>query len=183
MMNEWGVPPIELFSLLYRYAKKLASNNCYVPDIAIAGGFSFEDQIFKGLALGAPYFKLIGMARAPLAAVMVGKTIGKSIREGQISGDIKNFGSSIEEIFVTSTELKEKVGNKFNDIPASALGLYTYFERLSQGLKQLMCGSRKFSLSYISRDDIAALTKEASEISGIPYIMDIDKKEVEKILK
>ncbi|MEM4347569.1 MAG: FMN-binding glutamate synthase family protein [Candidatus Altiarchaeota archaeon] len=183
MMNEWGVPPIELFSLLYRYAKKLASNNCYVPDIAIAGGFSFEDQIFKGLALGAPYFKLIGMARAPLAAVMVGKTIGKSIREGQIPGDIKNFGSSIEEIFVTSTELKEKVGNKFKDIPASALGLYTYFERLSQGLKQLMCGSRKFSLSYISRDDIAALTKEASEISGIPYIMDIDKKEVEKILK
>jgi hypothetical protein len=46
-----------------------------------------------------------------------------------------------------------------------------------------MSGNRKFGLSYITRDDIAALTKEAADISGIPYIMDADKAEVEKILK
>lgn len=49
-------------------------------------------------------------------------------------------------------------------------------------MQQFMCGFRKFALDYISRDDIAALTKEAAELSGLKYIMDVDKDEVEKIL-
>ncbi|MEW6685740.1 MAG: FMN-binding glutamate synthase family protein [Candidatus Edwardsbacteria bacterium] len=183
MMNEWGVPPVELHSLLYQYADKLAKKGEFVPDIAIAGGFTFEDQIFKGLALGAPYFKLVGMARGPVAAAMVGKTIGKRIAEGDIPVYIERFGSTIEEIFVTAVELKHKLGKEFEKVPPGAIGLYTYFERLAQGLRQLMCGNRKFALKYIARDDIAALSKEAAEISGIPYVMDSDKEEVEKILK
>ena len=59
MMNEWGVPPVELHSLTYQYADQLAKKGEYVPALAFAGGFTFEDQIFKGLALGAPYVKLI----------------------------------------------------------------------------------------------------------------------------
>jgi hypothetical protein len=46
-----------------------------------------------------------------------------------------------------------------------------------------MAGARKFALHYISRDDIAAITKDAANISGIPYILDVDKDEVAKILK
>ena len=45
-----------------------------------------------------------------------------------------------------------------------------------------MAGTRKFAREYISRDDIASLTREASDISGIPYIMDYQKEEAEKIL-
>jgi hypothetical protein len=45
-----------------------------------------------------------------------------------------------------------------------------------------MAGSRKFALQFISREDIAALTREASEISGIPYVLDADEDEVAKIL-
>ncbi len=45
-----------------------------------------------------------------------------------------------------------------------------------------MAGSRKFSLEHMSRDDLAALTPEAAEISGIPYIMDADKDEIEKLM-
>jgi hypothetical protein len=45
-----------------------------------------------------------------------------------------------------------------------------------------MCGSRKFALDHISRNDITALTKEASDISGIPYVMETDEEEVENIL-
>ncbi len=45
-----------------------------------------------------------------------------------------------------------------------------------------MCGSRKFSLEYISRDDLACLTHEAADISGIPFITDVDKVQVEEIL-
>lgn len=182
MMNEWGVPEVELHSLLYKYVDKLAKKGEYVPDIAIAGGFAFEDQIFKGLALGAPYFKLVGMARAPLAAAMVGKTIGKKIKEGMIPVFVERFGSSAEEIFVTAPDLKRKFGKDFDNLPTGAIGLFTYMERLHQGLRQIMAGSRKFSPEYIARDDIAALTREASEISGIKYIMDSDKEEAEKIL-
>lgn len=182
MMNEWGVPPVELHSLLYRYVDKLVKKGEYVPDIAIAGGFTFEDQIFKGLAMGAPYFKIVGMARSPLAAAMVGKTIGKALDEGLLPVYVGRFGNNKEEIFVTAPELKKKYGKDFNRIPTGALGVYTYYARLAQGLKQIMAGNRKFGLQHITRDDIASLTKEVEKISGIPYVMDADKEEAEKIL-
>jgi glutamate synthase domain-containing protein 2 len=149
----------------------------------VSGGFTFEDQIFKGLAMGAPYVKMIGMARAPIAAAMVGKTIGRSIEINQVPVYIERFGNSKDEIFVTAANLRKELGNdEFEKLPAGAIGLYTYYKRLAQGLRQLMAGCRKFSLEYISRDDIASLTREASAISGIKYIMDIDKEESKKIL-
>jgi glutamate synthase domain-containing protein 2 len=183
MMNEWGVPPVELHSLMYQYAKCLADEGKYVPPLAVAGGFTFEDQIFKGLALGAPFVKMVGMARAPIAAAMVGKTIGRAIEEDQLPVYIERFGNSRDEIFVTASALRQELGSEaFETVPTAALGLYTYYERLAQGLRQLMAGSRKFSLGYISRDDIAALTHEAADISAIPFVMDVDKREVEEIL-
>jgi glutamate synthase domain-containing protein 2 len=183
MMNEWGMPPVELHSLLYQYARRLAERGYKIPALAVAGGFTFEDQIFKGLALGAPYVKLVGMARAPIAAAMVGKTIGRAISDGHLPVYVERFGNSVDEIFVTASELRKELGDDaFEKLPPGAIGLYTYYERLAQGLRQLMCGSRKFSLEYVSRDDLAALTPQAAAISGIPYITDVDKAEVEEIL-
>jgi len=184
MMNEWGVPPVELHSMTYLYAKELADRKEYVPPIAVAGGFTFEDQIYKGLAMSAPFTRLVGMARAPIAAVMVGKTIGKTIDEGQLPVYVERFGQTRDEIFVTSPELRKELGDKvFEALPTGAIGLYTYYERLAQGLRQLMAGSRKFRTDLLTRDDIAALTREAAEISGIQFIMDVDKAEVAKILR
>jgi glutamate synthase domain-containing protein 2 len=183
MMNEWGIPSVEIWSLTYNYADRLAKAGEYVPDIAFAGGITFEDQIFKALALGAPYVKAIGMARSPMAAAMVGKTIGSRVKDGQIPVYVERFGSSAEEIFVTAPELKLKYKTRFNDLPTGAIGVYTYFKRLSQGLRQMMAGERKFALEYITRGDIAALTQDAARISGIHYIMDVDKDEVDSILK
>ena len=183
MMNEWGVPPVELHSLLYQYARTLAGAGKHVPALAVAGGFTFEDQIFKGLAMGAPFVKLVGMARAPIAAAMVGKTIGRAIEEGQIPIYVERFGSTRDEIFVTAGSLRHELGDEaFEVLPTGALGLYTYYERLAQGLRQLMAGSRKFSVECLSRDDIAALTPEAAAVSGIPYVMDVDRSEAEQIL-
>lgn len=183
MMNEWGMPAVELHSMAVSYAKKIADAGGYVPPLAFGGGFAFEDQIFKGLALGAPFVKLIGQARAPIAAAMVGKTIGRAIDEGQIPVYVERFGDRKDEIFVTATELRKHLGDdEFERLPAGAIGLYTYYERLAQGLRQLMAGSRKFAIKYISRDDIAALTPEAARVSGITYIMDVDKEEAERIV-
>jgi len=182
MMNDWGVPPIELWSLFYNYLTQLENKKKHIPAAAFASGISMEDQMFKGLALGAPFFKMIGMGRAPLAAAMVGKNLGIAIEDGDLPVYVSRFGRTKDEIFETTPELRKKYGDKFDEIPTGAIGLYTYMKRLNQGLRQIMCGSRKFALKYIDRGDIAALTREASEISGIPYIMDCDKKEAAKIL-
>ena len=184
MMNEWDIPPVELHSLLYEYAKRLSAQGRQVPALAVAGGFTFEDQIFKGLALGAPYVKLVGMARSPIAAAMVGKTIGRAIDENQIPVYVERFGHTKDEIFVTANALRKELGDStFEKLPCGALGLYTYYERLAQGLRQLMAGSRKFSVERLSREDIAALTRDAADISGIRYIMEVDKEEVNEILR
>jgi hypothetical protein len=45
-----------------------------------------------------------------------------------------------------------------------------------------MAGARKFALRYVDRNDLVALTREAEHISGIPYVMDADKDEIDQIL-
>ncbi|MBC8274786.1 MAG: FMN-binding glutamate synthase family protein [Chloroflexi bacterium] len=182
MMNEWGVPGIELWSVLYKCCNRLTAKGEYVPDIVLAGGFILEDQIFKGFALCAPYVKAIAMARAPLAAAMVGKTIGEAINGGQLPIYLQRFGNTRESIFVTAEGLKREYGKDYEKIPTAAIGLYTYYERLAQGLRQLMAGGRKFALEHITRNDIAALTPEAAKVSGIPLVSDLDAEEVDKIL-
>jgi hypothetical protein len=114
---------------------------------------------------------------------MVGKTIGGRINDGQVPVYVERFGNSKDEIFVTAPELRRRFGDRFEELPTGAIGVYTYFKRLSQGLRQMMAGERKFTLDYVTRDDIAAITKEAADISGIPFITDVDKDEVQKILK
>jgi len=182
MMNEWGIPTVYLECLTYQFCEKLAKKKRHIPSIAIAGGFTLEDHIFKGLALGAPYVKLIAMGRAPITACMVGKTVGNLIKQGKVPEEYKKYGDTIEQIFVSCAELKKEYGKDFNKIPTGAIGVYTYFTRLSAGLKQLMAGARKFNLSLIDRSDLIALTEESAKISGIPYVMDSDKEEIDKIL-
>jgi glutamate synthase domain-containing protein 2 len=183
MMNEWGVPSVELHSLAYKYTHQIAQKGKYVAPMAFGGGFTFEDAIFKGLALGAPYTKLIGMARGPIAAAMVGKTIGRNIDDGQIPVYVERFGNTKDEIFVTAPHLRQELGDAdFEKLPTGAIGLYTYYERLAQGLCQLMAGNRKFATKHITRDDIACLTREAASVSGISYVTEADHNAVEEIL-
>ncbi len=182
MMNEWGVPTVYLQSLAYNFAKVLDDKGEYVPDMAIAGGFGLEDQIFKGLSLGAPYFKFVGMARSPITACMVGKTLAGKISDGTLPKSIEKYGTDMESVFVELSNLRKIFGTKADSLPGSAIGLYTYYKRLSQGLRQLMCGARKFALEHITREDIVSLTKIAASVSGIPFVMDFEKDEVTSIL-
>jgi len=99
---------------------------------------------------------------------------------------LKSKGQSIEEgyfrLFAVSAQLKERFGKDFSALPAGAIGMYSYLDRLRQGLQQLMAGARKFSLQYIDRNDLVALTREAADVSGIPYVMESDQEEINKIL-
>jgi glutamate synthase domain-containing protein 2 len=182
MMNEWGIPTVELECLLYQMLKRIDEQGKYVPPVAMAGGFALEDHIFKGIALAAPYVKAICMGRATFAAAMAAKTVGNLIKENKVPAEYKKYGDTIEQVFVGAETLKAKYGKDFKDIPVGAIGMYTYYDRLATGLKQLMAGERKFALKYITRDDIFALTREASDISGIPYVMDCDREEINRIL-
>ncbi len=125
----------------------------------------------------------VGMARGPIAAAMVGKTIGKSIDEQELPVYVERFDKTKDEIFVTAAHLRRDLGDaEFEKVPAGALGLYTYYERIAQGLRQLMAGSRRFGLKYMSRDDLASLTPEVARVSGIPLVSDCDEAEAEEIL-
>jgi glutamate synthase domain-containing protein 2 len=182
MMNEWGIPTVYLESLLYKFLKRLDEKGAFIPSCAMAGGLSLEDHIFKAIALGSPYIKAVCLGRASMTAAMVGNTIGEMIKKGKVPPDIAKYGTDVEHVFVLASKLKDKYGKDFERIPTGTIGMLTYFDRLNAGLQQLMAGARKFALKYITRNDLCALTKEASEISGIPYVMDSDKEEVEKIL-
>ena len=182
MMNEWGVPTVYLESLLYQYLRRLEERGDFIPSCAMAGGLSLEDHIFKAFALGAPFIKAICLGRASMTAAMVGNTIGEMIKSGKVPADVAKFGNDVEHVFVLAAKLKERFGKDFQKIPAGAIGMITYFDRLNAGLQQLMAGARKFALQHITRDDLCALTREAAEVSGISYVMETDKEEAKRIL-
>ncbi len=181
MMNEWGIPTVNMESMLYRILKKFKENNYPIPQIALAGGFATEDHIFKGLALGAPYINLIAIGRAAMAAAMAGKQIGDLISKGTVPKEYQRFGSSIEEIFGDIRELKGLYGSDAVNISAGAVGVYSFINRVSAGLKQFMALNRKFSLEYIDRSDIIPLTDLAARVTGLETYSDIADREIEKL--
>lgn len=61
MMNEWCLPTVVMESILYGILDKLAAEGMELPDVAITGGFATEDQVYKALALGAPYISAVGL--------------------------------------------------------------------------------------------------------------------------
>ncbi len=185
MMEEWGVPTFYLQSMTYDLCCKLAARGKFVPDIAIAGGFSSEDHVFKVLAMGSPFTKAVCMGRALMIPGMVGKNIGLWLQQGAdaLPKTVSQFGTTLEEIFVCYEDLVAKYGRETaKKLPVGAIGLYTFCDKLKVGLQQLMAGSRNFKVSTISRDDLMALTPEAAQVSGIACVMDTHKEEAAKII-
>jgi len=185
MMVEWGVPTFYLQSMTNELCSKLAAKGAYVPDIAIGGGFSTEDHIFKVLSMGAPHTKAVCMGRALMIPGMVGKNIGLWLQQGDdaLPKTISQFGNRPEEIFVSYEELVAKYGrDTVQNLPLGAIGIYTFVDKLKVGLQQLMAGARKYRVSAISRDDVMALTEEAARVSGVSYVMDAYREEAEKII-
>ena len=182
MMEEWGIPTFYLQAMVYEICEKLEKKGMRIPDIAIAGGFSTEDHIFKVLSMGAPYVKSVCMGRALMIPGMVGKNIGYWIEGKDLPTTVSRFGKVPQEIFVCYDELAEKYGDDIKDIPLGAIGIYSFSQKLKVGLQQLMAGSRNFKLNTITRKDVISLTEEAAKVSGIPYVMDAYRKESESII-
>jgi glutamate synthase domain-containing protein 2 len=183
MMEEWGVPTFYLQSMANELVSKLAATGAYIPDIAVAGGFSTEDHVFKVLAMGAPHTKAVCMGRALMIPGFVGRNIETWLKSQDLPKSVSEFGASKDELFVTYETLRARYGAEVDNLPAGALGIYTYCDKIKVGLQQLMSGSRNMRLSTISRDDLMALTREASEVSGISYVMDAYRDEAMRIIE
>ena len=95
MMNEWGVPTFYLQALMYQFCEKLSKRGIRVPDIAMAGGFSSEDGVFKSIAMGSPYVKAVCMGRGLMIPGMVGKNIGNWIKEGNLPKSVSKYGNTV----------------------------------------------------------------------------------------
>ncbi|MDI6718411.1 MAG: FMN-binding glutamate synthase family protein [Methanomicrobiales archaeon] len=182
MMNEWGIPTFYIQALAYEFCERLRRRGVRVPDIAMAGGFSDEANVFKAIAMGSPYVKAVCMGRGLMIPGMVGKNIGEWIKQGDLPKTVSKYGTTPNEIFITYEELKARYGARMQEIPTGAIGIYTYTQRFRIGLQQLMAGSRNFSLKTVGRKDLMALTEDAARVSGIPYVMDAYRDEAETIL-
>ena len=183
MMDHWGVPSLPLHAKAYEYCKMLEEQGVDVPDISFAGGFAREDHIFKALALGAPYTKLVCMGRAPMIPGYLGSNIQGVFQEenreqlhghwAELPATVKAVGNYPEEIFAGWEAVKSKVGaDEMKNIPFGAVAMYGYADKLACGLQQFMAGARKFSLSEIARDDLMAANRETAVETGISYMTD-----------
>jgi len=193
MMQSWGVPSIILHSKAHEYAGILAARGEKVVDMSFAGGIALEDHIFKALALGAPYTKLICMGRAIMIPGFVGSNIEGAIhpdKRDAVCGNwdklpktVSSIGSKAEEIFASYFDVQKKVGKKeMANIPYGAIAFYTLADKLACGLQQLMAGVRKFSLSNLSRSDLFAGNRETAKETGISHIADANDEAAKKIL-
>ncbi|MDR2531094.1 MAG: FMN-binding glutamate synthase family protein, partial [Oscillospiraceae bacterium] len=175
MMESWGVPSINLHSKAAEYASILAASGVKPCDMAFAGGFAREDHIFKALALGAPYVKLVCMGRALMIPGYLGSNIEGVLfpdRRERLNGNwdslsdafTSEFGSTPQEIFANYFDVKSKVGAEaIESLPLGAIAVWTLADKLGAGLQQFMAGARKFKVNQISRDDIFAANRETAK--------------------
>jgi len=193
MMEQWGVPSIYLHSKAYEYCKLLEESGLKVPDISFAGGFAREDHIFKALALGAPYTKLVCMGRAPMIPGYLGSNIEGALhpdRKEKVNGHwetlpaaVTKYGVKPEEIFAGWEPIKDKVGaDEMKNIPYGAIAMAGYVDKLSCGLQQFMAGARKFNISSISRNDLLSINKETNEVTSITGVTDYENESALNII-
>lgn len=193
MMQSWGVPSIHLHSKAYEYAGILAAKGQRVVDMSFAGGFALEDSIFKALALGAPYTKLVCMGRAIMIPGFLGSNIEGALhpeRREKLSGNwdklpktVSDIGATAEELFASYFDVQKKVGKKeMKNIPYGAIAFWTLADKLACGVQQLMAGARKFSLNQIARTDLFSGNRETTDITGIPMVTEANDETAKKIL-
>jgi len=193
MMESWGVPSVLLHAKAQEYAANLAAKGHKVVDLALAGGLAKEDQIFKALALGAPYTKLVCMGRALMVPGFLGSNIEGVLhpeRKKEVNGSwdtlpktVSNFGHTADEIFSNYYDVQKKVGkDEMKNIPYGAIATYTLADKLGAGLQQLLAGCRKFSVKGISRSDLFSANRETENETGIPFVTDVEDESAKAIL-
>ena len=193
MMQHWGIPSLPLHAKAYEYCKILDERGITPPDISFAGGFAREDHLFKAIALGAPYSKLVCLGRAPMIAGYLGSNIEGTFfpdRRNELNGHwetlpntVTEYGIYPEEMFSMWETVKNKVGaDEMKNIPFGAVAMMGYADKLAGGLQQFLAGARKFKLNEIDRSDLISANRETEEITKIPFMTDALDEQAKAIL-
>jgi glutamate synthase domain-containing protein 2 len=191
MMEHWGVPSLHLHAKAYEYASILASKGKRVVDLAFAGGLAREDHVFKALALGAPYTKLVCMGRALMIPGYLGANVQGALQpetKAKVNGNWDKLpetieGKKAEEIFSGYYDVEKKVGkSEMKNVPLGAVALWTLADKLKAGLQQLLAGVRHLGVGGISRVDLFAGNRETEQVTGIPFMCDVKDEAAKKIL-
>ncbi|MFW5996120.1 MAG: glutamate synthase-related protein [Halanaerobiaceae bacterium] len=194
MMEHWGIPPLQLHNRAYEYARVLEEEGYEVPDLSFAGGLAREDHIFKAIALGAPYTKLVCMGRAPMIPGFLGANIEGVFnpeRREKLNGNwdklpktVREMGENPESIFASWYDVEDLVGkDEMANIPYGAVALYTLADKLGAGLKQFLAGARKFNLQALDRTDLMSANREVEAETSIPYVSEALNEEAVDILR
>jgi len=164
MMNEWGLPAVCIESALVTIYAKLEAEGLKLPALALAGGFTTEDQVYKALAIGAPYITAVGICRAAMAAAMVGEKTGAALAEGSVPPHLKKYGATKDELFWELPELRSLYGAAADEMSTGAIGAYSYLKRIAFGIQHFAALNRKFDVKYIDQRDVIPLTEDARRL-------------------
>lgn len=164
MMNEWALPTITMESVICKIAKKLQAEGCWVPELVVTGGFASEDQVFKALAFGDGDIGAVGICRASMAAAMTGKKVGELVGNGTVPNHLKEYGTTIDELFGDLPDLRAIYGLVANEFPPGAIGVYSYLSKIAFGLRHFAALNRKFDVAYLDRSDLIPLTREVKDL-------------------
>lgn len=193
MMEHSGVPSILVHSKAYEYSKILADRGEFTADLSLAGGLARADHIYKALALGAPFCKIITLGRSIMIPGFVGSNIEGALypeRKAKVNGAwdklptvVQECGNTPEEIFEGYADFKNMVGaDMMKNIPLGAVAIWTYIDKLIVGMQQLMAGARSFDIASISRNDIASANRETEKETGVPFITEAQDDVAKQIL-
>lgn len=194
MMESWGVPSIMLHSKAYEYASILKATGQKVVDLSFGGGLAKEDQIFKALALGGEFTKLVCLGRSVMIPGFLGSNIEgvlKPERRKEVNGNwdelpktVTENGTKAEDIFAGYFDLQAVVGaDAMKTMPYGAIAIWTMADKISAGLQQFLAGVRKFSVNELDRSDIFSANRETEKETGIPFITDVNDEKAKAILK
>ncbi|AGB41592.1 glutamate synthase family protein [Halobacteroides halobius DSM 5150] len=194
MMEHWGIPSLQLHTKAIEYADILADEGIEVPDLSLAGGLAREDHIFKALALGSPYVKMVCMGRAPMIAGFLGSNIEGVFhpeRKEELNAHwdklpktVKEIGDTPEGIFAGWHDIAQKVGtDEMKNIPFGAIALWNLADKLKAGLQQFMAGARKFNLQALDQSDLMAGNRATAQETGLPYMTEALDQEAKEILR
>jgi hypothetical protein len=101
----------------------------------------------------------------------------------ELPPSVKAHGSTAEEIFASYYDVQKKVGAKaMKEIPFGAIAMWGMLDKLSAGLQQLMAGARKFKLTALDRNDVAAANREVARETGLPFVTELGDETAKNIL-
>ena len=161
--------------------------------ILVDGGIRTGSDVFKALALGAPYVKAVCMSRSFMIPAFLGCNIEGALhpeRRERVHGawsalpkTVLDIGDTPETIFAGYHALKERLGaDEMAHIPYGAIAMWTMCDRLGAGLQHHMAGARKFGVEHIDRTDICAANRETAQETGIPFITEQDDELARRIV-